>query len=90
MNNIQLSSPAKKDDINHILKGVDPSIAELLRTAHSQRFRVSQTRRNHFKVQTPEHYRDQAKTFAPGTPSDPRSMKATRTKLRHIGVRFDR
>ena len=74
--------------IGDILKGAHPEIREMLRRAHEQKFRVTPTSNNHFRISTPEHYREQRCVFAPKTPSDTRGLHRVRAKLRRFGVKL--
>ena len=88
MNNDELSAPASRDNIHRILKHAHPDIKPLLMTAHEQEFRIKRTNNGHFQIMTPSHFREKLIRYAPGTPSDIRSVPRVKAKLRHIGVKF--
>lgn len=80
--------PVNKNDINRLLTGADKELRPLLRLAHEQGFRIGRTRSKHYSITTPEHWREQKKVFAPGTPSDVRGLHRVARKLRHLGVQI--
>jgi hypothetical protein len=77
---ISSETPPKKADINKILRGASPEIRALLRLAHAQGYVVRHTRSNHYSITTPMGARKMRTVFAPGTPSDIRSVHRVRIK----------
>jgi hypothetical protein len=85
----QLSAPPTAKTIRQILKNASPELTELLLTAHEQKFRVTPTKRNHYKVSTPEHWKNQACAHMAGTPSEYRSNRNAKAQLKRLGVKYD-
>jgi hypothetical protein len=81
---------SKQTSIHQLLRGADPEIRAILLTAYDQGFRVDRTKSSHYKV-TPRRRRATPCTvFVAATPSEYRGLANTRSKLRGIGVRFDK